>query len=721
MAKASTPIAPREEAKIFSDLGTLCVEPGFAHAIAAFCFRDNTIRVGEALKGESMAHMFSFSRLSRTEISTLIGLMARQPIDLSHPGPKVIQACCDRAEALLHELHRAMSAVWFEGIGPEQLADPDFNPFARGSSLREPIFYGGESAYSFQYRDLAVEKYRRDDRWLREHRGFEIATARRVVRAVGRLQNRKLFAHLESLRDKPQAEWTLLPGFLVSAPEVAAEAGLTEALVTPVFEAFALADGERNVSFDSLQDYNVTNAAPLIPVGGGVYLLFQNYSLAEAIYEGPFYWMGADTAYKNTALAHRGAFTEQVAYDFLRRVYGPDSVFSNVTLPAAKGVTKGEIDVLVLFGDRAIVVQAKSKRLTIEARKGNDLLLKDDFKKAIQDACDQAISCGTELLKPGCRLIGSDGAEIRLRFPLKEVFPICLVADHYPALSFQARQFLEFKPAEGIAAPLVSDVFALDAMTEMLTSPLRFLSYLSLRAQAADRILVTQELTLLGYHLRNNLWLSAEHDLIVMHEDLSSDLDAAMIVRREGLPGARTPEGILTRLTGLSAERLLAWIDSNPDPALIAFGLFLQEVDEDTFRSISKAMDNITATALSDGQHHDATFVVGDRGITMHANFLPDAEARPQLADYCRRRKYVQKANAWFGFALDPKNGALRFGLTIREPWTPDSLMDTATAGMSAGQKFRGRFAGVVKRKIGRNDPCPCGSGRKHKMCCLAQ
>jgi hypothetical protein len=23
--------------------------------------------------------------------------------------------------------------------------------------------------------------------------------------------------------------------------------------------------------------------------------------------------------------------------------------------------------------------------------------------------------------------------------------------------------------------------------------------------------------------------------------------------------------------------------------------------------------------------------------------------------------------------------------------------------------------------KIGRNDPCPCGSGRKYKVCCLAK
>ena len=25
----------------------------------------------------------------------------------------------------------------------------------------------------------------------------------------------------------------------------------------------------------------------------------------------------------------------------------------------------------------------------------------------------------------------------------------------------------------------------------------------------------------------------------------------------------------------------------------------------------------------------------------------------------------------------------------------------------------------VAEKKIGRNDPCPCGSGKKYKKCCL--
>ncbi|AHB99124.1 hypothetical protein [Francisella orientalis] len=38
-------------------------------------------------------------------------------------------------------------------------------------------------------------------------------------------------------------------------------------------------------------------------------------------------------------------------------------------------------------------MQAKSKKLTLEARKGNDKLLADDFKKAIQDSYNQGYEC----------------------------------------------------------------------------------------------------------------------------------------------------------------------------------------------------------------------------------------------------------------------------------------------------------------------------------------
>ena len=83
----------------------------------------------------------------------------------------------------------------------------------------------------------------------------------------------------------------------------------------------------------------------------------------------------------------------------LATVFGNDHVYRNVNV-FNKGSRIGEIDVLVLFADRAVVVQCKSKKLTIEARKGNDLRLLDDFKKSVQDAYDQAYLCSKSLSDP---------------------------------------------------------------------------------------------------------------------------------------------------------------------------------------------------------------------------------------------------------------------------------------------------------------------------------
>src|SRR5512145_1228662 len=120
------------------------------------------------------------------------------------------------------------------------------------------------------------------------------------------------------------------------------------------------------------------------------------------------------------------------------------------------------------------------------------------------------------MVGPAPNLTDAVGQPIALRHPIKVVYPLCIVADHYPALSFQARQFLKVQTAERLRPPLVTDVFALDAMTEMLESPLRLLSYLELRARFGDRLMTMHELTLLSFHLKRNLWLNDEFDLVML-------------------------------------------------------------------------------------------------------------------------------------------------------------------------------------------------------------
>ena len=474
----------------------------------------------------------------------------------------------------------------------------------------------------------------------------------------------------------------MLPGFSFTTDEVAKRTGVERDVVGRVLEAFSLPAGDRNAGFRVIHDFNAVNATPLLRVGDQEFILFQYYSLVEALYKSPFFWMAADKSYAATALDHRGGFTETFTFRRLQDVFGAAHVYRNATIEGKKGARRGEIDILVIFGDRAIVLQAKSKRLTIEARKGNDPKIRDDFKKAVQDAYDQAYECSNALLEEDCRLLDQKGNPIEIRGALKRIYPICVVADHYPALAFQTREFLKFRQTEAIASPLVTDVFAVDTMAEMLESPLRFLSYLDLRARFGEKLMAAHELTLLSYHLKHNLWFSSEHDFIILEEDIGADLDVAMAVRREGIPGRNTPTGILTRFRDSDIGRVIADLEKQPDAVAIELGLFLLTLREDTIDALNAAIRNFKKYPGKGSKHHDVTIAIGEAssGLTIHSNSLPDGEAEQKLLAHCKIRKYSQRANSWFGVLLRPDDGSIGACGKLEHPWESDERMEELTS-----------------------------------------
>ena len=715
----STPA--RTEAEVFSDLKALCTSPGYIHAIAYFCWRDNLIRYsGDQMVAKDLEHQHSEGRLLRTEIATLIGLLVQVPINFKLPDPEVMQVYIDRTEKLLHELHQALTMVWFAGLNLEAGTIPDVDPFANAEAMREPIFYGGESAYNFQYVALARLKYLADDGWLEANKGFRIGETCQIAEVLGKLQSSRLLECDQSLRKQPVDHWTMLPGFMFTTQDLADVSGVAKERVERILDAFSCGPDEGNMSFTALNEFNVTNSAPIFKTAQGSYILLQHYSLLEAVYESPFFWMNADKAYSPAAFTNRGRFTEGFVADRLEAVFGAARILRNIDIYKGKNRI-AEADALVLYGDRAIVVQAKSKRLTIEARKGNDLQLKDDFKKSVQNSYDQAQLCAEALTSDGFKFTTPTGEEITIAHKPRVVFPICIVSDHYPALAFQARQFLKTKVTSSIQPPLVTDVFALDVFTEMLTTPLHFLNFLALRARADQKLMVSQELTTLGYHLKHNLWLEDQYDMVNLGDDFTSDLDIAMLARRAGVPGEKTPKGVLTRFNSITIGRILDEIEKVGSPQLTGLGLLLLQLGSKTANLLSKGIDRIVREAKRDGKNHDISVPVdaSGMGFTIHCNNLPEDVARERLTAHCRLRKHDGKANAWYGLLLEPGTGQIRGALANEEDWQPDIQLDAVLSSWPRRAPVPISHLASGPRKIGRNEPCPCGSGKKYKKCCL--
>ena len=709
----------RTESEIFADLSEICASPGYLHAIAYFCFRDNIIRYGDVMTPEDVLEQFGMDRLVRTEISTLIGLACKGDLNADMQTPETVQRYIDKTEELLEEIHHSMMPDMREIFDPKQASDPSFNPFKNGAFLREAIFYGGESAYHFQYSDLSSLKYRGDSDWLTCNKGFSSEEAVSTIAAIQELQNRKINEFIPNIDVNNPSSWTALDAYKFTAEEVSTESDIDLGVVTHVIESFVSPIGMSE--FSSLDDFNPKNAYPIIKISDSEYLLFQNYNLVEALYETPFFWFYEDKEYRSTAMKNRGDFTESFSAQRLKRVFGDRNVFLNVEIVDSKRNIAGEIDVLILYANRAIILQAKSKKLTIAARKGNDLSLRNDFKKAVQDAYDQAYSCANLLTDLNYKLIDDGGNELDVERNLCEIYPFCVVSDHYPALSFQARQFLNFSESEVIKAPLVMDVFFLDVATEVIETPLHFLSYVNRRTDYNDKILSTHELTILSYHLKQNLWVDNEYTMMHLGDDICADLDLAMLVRRCDLPGARTPDGILTKFSGTTVGKLIAQIEKQEDPGTIDLGFMLLRLSEDTVNQLNAGIDHIAKLALNDHECHDLTIAIGmgSTGLTVHCNSDPIEIAGPKLKRHAERRKYSQKAEEWFGICIDPASKKLKFGLKLLYEWEQSDELDRVLADAPKPQRKINIGTVVKGRKIGRNEKCPCGSGVKYKKCCL--
>lgn len=714
----------RSEADVIDDLAALAAKPGYAHAMAGICYRDNLVSFQGEHKSSDIEHLFDRKRLNRNEITTILGLMSRQPLDLTEVDEATLRSYASRTDELMSELHDAMTGLMIGELMPQAQQGIAMSDIWKGAMMKEPIFYGTESAYSFQYRDFFAEKHAQDDDWLVRAMAFSSAQALQVASAMCSLMDVRATKGAQvgggaKIGELPAA--SVLAIFEFTAQEIAARSGQELAVVEAVFKALTFSGD--NGQFNEVGDFNQVAATPLLPTGRDSVLLFSHYAIYEALYESPFFWMHQDKAYRQQASDNRGAFTEQFSQCRLAAVFGKANVHTNVNIYEGKRIV-AEADVLVIFGDRVIIVQAKAKKLTLAARKGSDGQIKADFAAAIQKAYDQGAECAAAILSGKCRLENDSGQAVVLPETIKEIYPFCVVSDQYPALAFQVSQYLKYSADEIIRPPFVMDVFLLDVLAEMLDTPLRFISYVRMRLESAQKLMMGHELTALAYHLRCNLFLDEQYNIVMLEDSIAADLDTAMTVRREGLPGQRVPPGILTKMKGTYYERLIEQIERRPHPAVLELGFTLLSMDGDSCITVHRAIDGLTKMGKMDGQRHD--FVLGmtepGTGICFHCNPTPSEAAVRTLELHCAKRKYAQRTANWFGVSVGLQ-GEIQFGITLDFPWEQSSEMDELTKAMkpssSLGSAMKMVERALVPKRHGRNDQCPCGSGSKYKRCCL--
>jgi hypothetical protein len=150
----------------------------------------------------------------------------------------------------------------------------------------------------------------------------------------------------------------------------------------------------------------------------------------------------------------------------------------------------------------------------------------------------------------------------------------------------------------------------------------------------------------------------------------------------------------------------------------VELGLRILQLSSDAMRTLVEGIAKLASVARRDGCRHDFGMEFAGIGLTIHANPAPDPDAREFLHAHCTVKKHQRKANTWYGLLIDPVSERIRDALRLSYPWEQDDDLDQIATTLRPTALPAQGLAGAAVRKIGRNDPCPCGSDRKWKVCC---
>lgn len=650
-------MSEKTEDQIVKELASLAQNEGYACVLAELYLRDFYISLeNDQLVPEKILETDTPNTLTRQEISWLVGYMIQKPINLTPPTSDKLIFYKTETERLLKELHNIFARPFTEmpkniSQNTEKNQSKDF--FRNAKALREVIHYGSDSAYYFQYAHFALSRYIRDNNWLIEKKGFSVNDMLFVIFAIYYLIEKQANIYANNANKQGPAVSAFM--FDIESIQEKVDGKVDAEKIKLIIDAFSPEQTSANLGFKSpTTDINESAFKPITPLNNNQYLLISNYNLFEACFEAPFYWMQDDASYRDVAGRNRGLFTEEICFERLCSVFGNENVFKNVKIVSANGKTNyAEIDVLVLFANRAIIIEAKSKKLTHLARTGNDEQLDKDFKDGVQRGCNQIASAARYFDDKTANFVKENGEPLNYPNNLDAIYSMCVLSDHYPALQVQVTHFLEFeaaKPLQGL--PLITDIFFLDVFAEFCDSPLYFLAYLAWKTEFSSKISSSSEFENLGYYL-SNPYFPSETDFCMIDSSCSAEVDAAFMTRRMGGKGIDTPTGILTRFANTEVGIILESLKTCNNSDCISLGIELFGWNKEAVNKLSEHISKIKSSQTQQG--YCTILRELGHGLTYQCNELPPHAREIMLENHCKKRKHENRADIWFGISANPK------------------------------------------------------------------
>lgn len=434
----------------------------------------------------------NFERIVSFEATLLYFLISNnKTIDLSFNNNKELILLEESIRQLLSEFeHSFMAPV----IPSNHSTKEEIIKSLQENTLSQPFLaasflYSGDEAYPSQYPDLIRQRYKLDDQWFVKNLNINV---REMLQCM-----LYLITHIPTLSETIQDSIQRLIICLQDIPEQ---------LLRPMnifIKYFATDLG--NIEEFSLENILQFQNKPIIKIDNHHLLLPPPIILMQAVCESPLYWMIKDKNYADKAWQHRGEVTVDMVFQWIRSVFGVQNVFKNVLIKRNRqDIT--DIDILVLFQNKAIVFQIKSKKATLKTKLGDQKQFITDFSKSIQSAYNQGILSIEAIQNEDCEFF-SGRKRIEIPSYINDYYIFCVTTEQFKTLNIRLKETLEINDSYSTVPVIVLSTFDLQILALYLQDPYDFLYYLHRRKKLDEAIIFSEEINILvaflDFGLRN--------------------------------------------------------------------------------------------------------------------------------------------------------------------------------------------------------------------------
>jgi hypothetical protein len=445
-----------------------------------------------------------------------------------------------------------------------------------------------------------------------------------------------------------------------------------------------------------------------------------------------------DIARSTLALANRyghrvAEWMEEEIERLLWCIFPKHTVYRSACFPDPDNVGgETEADAVIIWGPFLVVAEAKGKRIARDAMRGSKTKLKQTIQNNIQDAFYQARRVVRILERDGKITFKekSTGRTVEIeKERLNRVMPISITLQHLSGIPTQLALTQQLGLFKGKAYPWSVSIDDLEIITRFVGSPDAFLHYIERRTahQSSDISFNGDELDIFGHYLDNRLHPSVYES----NAELAGHNGPKSIAFSGG--EERFEKVYFAEWEGEACDASNLKLSLPPDIEPILHEL--RDREDDGARWIAFALLGFSHTALLrlagavkdlraatyDGRRiQRLTTREGDivMNVMAHAG-LDEKSFHENTVMRTRLEHYRSKPRATFTLGIDQRNRFQSFATAtwVEGPWAKEEIMEQLlTKDRETPRKMQLLRHG---KKPGRNDPCPCSSGRKFKRCCI--